>query len=68
MTDAQKQRAKAICKDIADDMKNDAAWFDGQPFTGKTVGTCFGNHGAAITALANIVAEMLIEPPQEPTP
>lgn len=40
---------------IADDMKNDAVKFDGQPFNGKTVATYFGNQGAAIAALANII-------------
>lgn len=40
---------------IAEDMKNDAARFDGQPFTGKTVGEYFGYHGAAIAALAEII-------------
>jgi hypothetical protein len=40
---------------IADDMKKDAARFDGQPFNGKTVAEYFGNQGAAIAALAQIL-------------
>ena len=40
---------------IADDMKNDAKKFDGQPFTGRTVAEYFGNQGAAIASLARII-------------
>ena len=40
---------------IAADMKNDATEFDGKPFNGKIVGTYFGNQGAAIAALANLI-------------
>ena len=46
---------------IADDMKKDAAKFDGQPFNGKTVATYFGNQGAAIAALAKIIKEVINE-------
>jgi hypothetical protein len=46
---------------IAKDMENDAAKFDGQPFTGKTVAIYFGNQGAAIAALANIIKAILDE-------
>ena len=48
-----------ILRDIHDDMANDAARFDGQPFTGRTVAEYFGCQGAAIAALANIVAEVV---------
>jgi hypothetical protein len=44
---------------IADDMKSDAKKFDGKPFNGKTVATYFGNQGAAIAALANIIKSIL---------
>ena len=44
---------------IADDMKNDTKEFDGKPFNGKTVATYFGNQGAAIAALANIIKSIL---------
>ena len=44
---------------IMEDTKNDAASFDGRPFTGKVVAEYFGNHGAAIAALANIIKSML---------
>jgi hypothetical protein len=44
---------------VAQDMKDDAAKFDGQPFTGRTVGEYFRNHGAAISALAKIIKTIL---------
>jgi len=44
---------------IAEDMKNDAAAFDGQPFDGKTVARYFGNQGAAIATLAKIIKSLL---------
>ena len=54
-----KEKAINILKMIATDMKQDSADFDGQPFNGKIVATYFGNQGAAITALAKIMALML---------
>ena len=56
-----KTRAQEICRDIAKDMENDATAFDGKPFTGRTVAEYFGNHGAAIAALAGIVAKLCAE-------
>lgn len=50
-----------ICDQIAEDMKNDATNFDGQPFNGRTVAEYFGNHGAAIAALAKILKSLLEE-------
>ena len=50
-----------IAKDQADDAKN----FEGAPLTGRTVAEYFGNQGAAIAALANIV-KSLVE--SRPTP
>jgi hypothetical protein len=44
---------------IAEDMAEDAAKFDGKPFTGRTVAEYFGNQGAAITALAGIIKTIL---------
>ena len=44
---------------IAEDAKKDARAFDGKPFDGKTVAEYFGNHGAAIAALATIVKELV---------
>ena len=44
---------------IAADMKSDAENFDGRPFNGKTVAEYFGNQGAAIAALANIIKSIL---------
>ena len=57
MTD--KEKMIEVLEEIATDMKNDAARFDGQPFTGKTVGEYFGYQGAAIAALAKIFIAML---------
>ena len=50
---------------IMEDTKNDAANFDGRPFTGKVVAEYFGNHGAAIAALADIIKSMLLEEGKE---
>lgn len=44
-----------IIQDVADDAKN----FDGKPLTGSTVAEYFGNQGAAITALANILISLV---------
>ena len=44
---------------IAEDMKKDAANFDGKPFDGRTVATYFGNQGAAIAALADTIKEIV---------
>ena len=46
---------------ISADAKQDATEFDGKPFTGKTVGEYFGNHGASISSLADILTEILKE-------
>ena len=54
-------KAQNVCLEIAHDMEADAAAFDGQPLNGRTVGEYFGNHGAAIAALAKIVEQMLAE-------
>ncbi len=48
-----------VCREIAADMKRDAAEFDGKPFDGRTVAEYFGNQGAAIAALALIVEKLL---------
>lgn len=59
MTPERKDKLRSTAKMIAEDMANDAAEFDGKPFSGRTVAEYFGNHGAAIAALANIVTELL---------
>ena len=46
---------------IQKDMEKDAKEFGGKPFDGKTVAEYFGNHGAAIAALARIVASIIKE-------
>lgn len=50
-----------ILKMIEEDMEKDVTNFDGQPFNGKTVATYFGNQGAAIAALANLIRATLEE-------
>jgi len=57
----KKDKAIKILETIAEDMKNDAADFDGKPFTGRIVAEYFGNQGAAIAALANIIKSTLID-------
>ena len=53
-----------LCEQIAKDVENDAAEFDGKPFSGRTVAQYFGNHGAAIAALADLIKEVLKEQKQ----
>lgn len=55
-----KKRLLEIVNEVAKDVENDAKEFDGKAFTGKTVAEYFGNHGAAINALA-MVLRILIE-------
>ena len=50
-----------ILEMIATDMEKDAVDFDGRPFNGRTVAEYFGNQGAAIAALANILKAILVE-------
>jgi len=50
-----------ICEMIAEDAKNDATNFDGKPFNGKTVAEYFGNHGAAIASLADLIKSLIEE-------
>ena len=54
-----KDRLLKICEDVSTDVKNDATDFDGKPFTGKTMGEYMGYHGAAISALADVLKEIL---------
>lgn len=46
-------------KEISADMAKDAKDFDGQPFNGKTVATYLGYQGAAISAIAELLAQAL---------
>lgn len=59
MKDVKKSRIKEILTLIDKDMKEDATTFESRPFNGKTVGTYFGYHGAAIAALAILLKEIL---------
>jgi hypothetical protein len=64
-------KIREVLRMIADDMAADARTFDGKPFSGRTVGEYFGNHGAAIARLAEIVAGLLLpadEPERDPVP
>ena len=54
-----------VLKMIAQDQKDDAEKFDGQPFNGKTVAEYLGNQGAAIAALANILKALIEGEPNE---
>ena len=56
-------RTLEVLATIEKDMKNDAKNFDGKPFNGRTVAEYFGNQGAAISALARIVASIVEEEP-----
>jgi hypothetical protein len=62
-----KEKSLKVLALVTEDMENDAKEFDGQPFTGKTVGTYFGNHGAAIVALSKVI-EALVKQIPEPGP
>lgn len=59
LTPEKVERIRRVLKDIASDMENDATAFDGKPLTGRTVAEYFGNHGAAIAALANVIEALL---------
>lgn len=59
MKTQHKERLLEICDQVSQDVENDAREFDGKPFDGKTVAAYFGNHGAAIKALSNIIKELL---------
>ena len=63
-----KDKRIEVLEMIAEDMKNDAEKFDGRPFNGRTVAEYFGNHGAAIAALANIVKAILEEAGNKESP
>ena len=54
-------RTLEVLATIQKDMENDAKEFDGKLFNGKTVAEYFGNQGAAIAALARIVASIIKE-------
>ncbi len=59
MTKKQYQRARQICQDVILGMEADATAFDGKPLNGKIVAEYFGNQGAAIAALANVLDRLL---------
>jgi len=55
----ENDKRSKVLEMIAEDMKNDAKNFDGRPFDEKTVAEYFGNQGAAISALADIMKSIL---------
>lgn len=61
MTQSKKEKIIKVMDMVAKDVENDATRFDGQPFTGKTMATYMGNHGAAIAAIAKAVKDILQE-------
>jgi len=61
MNSRDRARVISLLEIIAQDMENDAAEFDGKPFTGKTVAEYNGNQGAAIAALADTIKLILEE-------
>lgn len=54
-----KKQMIEVLEAVAKDVKNDAESFDGKPFNGRTVAEYFGNHGAAIYTLANVIKGIL---------
>jgi len=54
-----KKKIIEVLEMVAQDMQNDAKNFDGQPFNGRTVAKYFGNQGAAIATLAEIVKSLI---------
>lgn len=50
-----------ICEMISSDAEYDAKKFDGKPFTGKIVAEYLGNLGAEISALSEIIKQILSE-------
>lgn len=61
MTPERTTKLINICDQVAKDLRQDAEDFDGRPFTGKNVATYFGYQGAAISALANVLKEVIEE-------
>ena len=61
-----KKKVVAVLEMISRNTKDDAKSFDGKPLTGKIVAEYFGNHGAAIDALAKIVRLLVDELVDEP--
>ena len=55
------ERKIKTLKMIAEDMRKDAEHYEGQAFNGGNVSEYFGKHGAAIAALANITASIIME-------
>ena len=56
-----KQQQESILNMIIKDTEDDAKEFDGRSFNGKTVAEYFGNQGAAIARLAEIMKDIIGE-------
>lgn len=59
-----KTRATAALSDISRDAQADVANLEGKPLTGRLVAEQFGNQGAAISALSNILKQLIEGEPQ----
>ncbi len=55
------EKAMNVLTRISKNMQEDAKFFDGKPFTGKTVATYLAYQGAAIAVLADIMKAHLEE-------
>ena len=56
-----KKKMTIVMEMIAQDQMDDAKNFEGKPFNGRTVAEYFGNQGAAIATMANIIKELINE-------
>jgi hypothetical protein len=65
--DMDNKKILEVLEMIMKDTQNDAKQFDGRPFNGRTVAEYFGNQGAAIAALANIIKSILTENHKNPS-
>lgn len=59
---ADRQKIAKVMQMVVEDTEKDAREFDGKPFNGKVVAEYFGNHGAAIQAIAKAVQAIVSEP------
>lgn len=58
-----KEDMRRVLAMISNDMADDASRFNGQPFNGKTVAEYLGSMGAAVAAVAEILAEVIADDP-----
>lgn len=61
-TSSKKNKYEAeikVLEMIAQDAEDDATYYDGRPFNGRLCGEYMGKQGAAIAALAKLLATLL---------